>query len=170
MPWWSRHRDSELPPTRNTGHTPGHQDGIKRHRQGCPRTDQDVLRHLASPARTRLELAFWDPYLLRAVSHCFTAAGSRCIFRVTEPETEVIHLSKCATEQGGDQKPTPPSQGPFLSTGHPALSPASAPSIHTLLKRAIFYHHHVVLLLGKEAAGPEVTKGVCCGVSRRGNR
>lgn len=56
------------------------------------------------------------------------------MFRVTEPEAEVTHLSKCVTEKGGDQEPTPPSQGPFPSTGGPALSPASALSIHTLLK------------------------------------
>lgn len=88
-------------------------------------------------------------HLLRAVSHCFAAAGSRC--RVTEPE--VNHLSKCVTEQGGDQEPWGPSLVSCLCPLH---------SIHTLLKGAIFTTI-MCLLLGKEAAGLEVTKGVCWG-------
>lgn len=70
---------------------------------------------------------------------------------MTEPE--VNHLSKCVTEQGGDQEPWGPSLVSCLCPLH---------SIHTLLKGAIFTTI-MCLLLGKEAAGLEVTKGVCWG-------
>lgn len=83
------------------------------------------------------------------------------MLRATEPETKVTHLSKCVIEQGrGSGAHT--AQGPFPSTGGPALSPASAPPF-TLCQMELFLSRHVVLLPGEEAAGLEVTKGVCWG-------
>lgn len=49
------------------------------------------------------------------------------MFGVTEPETEVTHLSKCVTEQGEDQEPAPP-KGPSLALGaQPCLLPLPSP-------------------------------------------
>lgn len=79
------------------------------------------------------------------------------MLRATEPETKVTHLSKCVTEQGrGSSAHT--AQGPFPSTGCPAVSCHAPP--FTLCQMELFLPRHVVLLLGKKAAGLEVTKGV----------